>query len=94
MQQKYYQSIPQFVLIAFLGSIVFLATIVWPFWNLIPEQVTETVEIVYKDKAGNCVIETSDQYLIPIGECEENVGDTVSMTYDEKTKTRITRYLP
>ncbi|MEM2785404.1 MAG: hypothetical protein QXW37_04695 [Candidatus Nitrosotenuis sp.] len=75
------------VIIGFVVTI--LGVFVWPFYNLIPSYVTETVQVVYKDGQGRCVAQTSDNYLVPIGPCNANPGDTITAEYDVKIKERL-----
>ncbi len=73
--------------------IAFMITAVFPIWNLIPREVTETVKVVSVDDSG-CVAETSDKYLIKIGPCNAQPGDSMVVTYDEKIKERTRSFLP
>lgn len=70
-------------------AVTILGVFVWPFYNLIPNYVTETVQVVYKDDQGRCVAQTSDNYLVPIGPCDANPGDTITAEYDVKIKERL-----
>ena len=76
------------------GAVILLATVAFPFWNLIPEYVTETVELVYVHEDGGCVILTEDNFLFPINGCEGKVGQKITVTYDVKIKDRIATFLP
>ncbi len=76
------------------GAVILLATVAFPFWNLIPEYVTETVELVYVQEDGECVVLTEDNFLFPVGECEGKVGQEITITYDVKIKDRISAFLP
>jgi hypothetical protein len=70
-------------------AVTILGVFVWPFYNLIPNYVTETVTIVYKDDQGRCVAQTADNFLVPIGKCDANQGDTITAEYDAKIKERL-----
>lgn len=76
------------------GAIILLATVAFPFWDLIPEYVTETVEIVYVHEDGRCVILTDDNFMIPVNECDGERGQDTAVTYDVKIKERIATFLP
>lgn len=73
--------------------VAFMMTAVFPVWNLIPREVTETVKVVSVDESG-CIAETSDKYLIKIGPCNAQPGDSIVATYDEKIKERTKPFLP
>ena len=45
------------------AAIVVMSTIVFPFWNLIPDMVTEKVKVVYVE-GGKCTVETNDGFNI------------------------------
>jgi hypothetical protein len=70
-------------------AVTILGVFVWPFYNLIPSYVTETVTVIYKDDQGRCVVQTLDNFLVPIGQCDANPGDTISAEYDIKIKERL-----
>lgn len=70
-------------------AVTIFGVFVWPFWNLIPQYVTETVTVVYKDDQGRCVALTQDNYHVPIGKCDANPGDTVTAEFDVKIKERM-----
>ena len=57
-----------------------LSTIVFPFWNLIREDVNEEVEILNNDN-GQCYVETSDNIPKIIEDCTLKPGDVVTITY-------------
>ena len=57
-----------------------LSTIVFPFWNLIREDVNEEVEILSNDN-GICYVETKDNVPKTIEECTKNVGDVVTIKF-------------
>lgn len=71
-------------------AVTIMGVFVWPFWNLIPQYVTEEVKVVYVDDQGRCVVQTMpDNFLIPIGKCNANPGDVISAEYDVKIKERM-----
>lgn len=69
------------------AAIVIMATIVFPFWNLIPTMVTEKVRVVYVE-SGKCTAETKDGYIIRNIPCTAKIGDNITATYDVKVKDR------
>lgn len=72
---------------AIAAAVVIMATIVFPFWNLIPTMVTEKVRVVYVE-AGKCTAETNDGFIIRNIPCTANIGDNITATYDVKVKDR------
>lgn len=70
-------------------AVTIFGVFVWPFWNLIPSYVTEEVLVVYVDDQGRCVAQTVDNYLVPIGKCDAEVGETLVAEYDVKVKERM-----
>ncbi|MDE1724488.1 MAG: hypothetical protein KGH76_01155 [Thaumarchaeota archaeon] len=72
---------------AIAAAVVVMATIVFPFWNLIPSMVTEKVHVVYVE-AGKCTAETNDGYIIRDIPCNAKIGDNITATYDAKVKDR------
>jgi len=70
-------------------TVTIFGVFVWPFWNLIPAYVTEEVLIIYVDDQGRCVAQTTDNYLVPIGRCDAEVGEIVVAEYDVKVKERM-----
>ena len=59
-----------------------LSTLVFPFWNLIREDVLEEVEILSNDN-GVCYVETSDDIPKIIEDCTLAPGDVVTIIYGE-----------
>ena len=57
-----------------------LATVVFPFWNLIREDVFEEVEILSNEK-GVCYVATQDNVPKTIENCNAQVGDTVTIKF-------------
>ena len=65
---------------AFLVAGIVLSTIIFPFWNLIREDVFEDVIILSNDD-GNCYVETSDNVPKLIENCQLNEGDKVTIKF-------------
>ena len=65
---------------AFAVAAIVLSTMVFPFWNLIREDVFEDVVILNNDK-GTCYVETKD--LIPkiIENCNLQSGDKTTIKF-------------
>jgi len=55
---------------------------VFPFWNLIREDVFEEVTILTND-SGTCYVETKDNIPKIIEDCLLNSGDVVTIKYGE-----------
>ncbi len=86
-------------LVTYFGWVIAVAailfvTVAFPFWNLIPEYVTETVKIVYVHEDGDCVILTEDNFMFPVNGCKGKVDQEITVTYDVKIKDRISAFLP
>lgn len=67
---------------AFLIAGIVLSTLVFPFWNLIREDVFEEVVILTNDN-GICYVETMDNIPKTIENCNLNPGETVNIKYGE-----------
>ena len=67
---------------AFIGAGLVIATVVFPFWNLIREDVFEEVTILTNDD-GVCYVETQDDIPKEIEDCTLNPGDVVTIKYGE-----------
>jgi hypothetical protein len=67
---------------AFVTAGVVLSTMVFPFWNLIREDVYEDVIILGNDD-GVCYVETSDNIPKTIEDCTLNVGDTTTIKFGD-----------
>ena len=65
---------------AFLVAGIVLSTIIFPFWNLIREDVFEDVIILSNDD-GTCYVETSDNVPKLIENCQLNEGDKVTIKF-------------
>ena len=65
---------------ALIGAGLVIATVVFPFWNLIREDVFEEVEILTNDN-GVCYVETDDNVPKTIENCEAKQGDVVTIKF-------------
>ena len=72
--------------IAFAGAFVtaglVLSILVFPFWNLIREDVFESVEILANDD-GTCYVTTSDNIPKIIEDCTLSAGDNATIRYGQ-----------
>lgn len=69
------------------AAVIVMSTIIFPFWNLIPDMVTEKLRVVYVEN-GKCTAETNDGYVIRNIPCDAKVGDNITASYDVKVKDR------
>ena len=67
---------------AFVTAGVVLSTMVFPFWNLIREDVYEDVIILGNDD-GVCYVETLDNIPKTIENCILNVGDKTTIKFGD-----------
>lgn len=67
---------------AFLTAGIVLSTLVFPFWNLIREDVFEEVIILNNDD-GVCYVETVDTIPKIIEDCTLKSGDVVTIKFGE-----------
>ena len=67
---------------ALIAAGLVLATVVFPFWNLIRDDVFEEVEILTNDN-GVCYVETIDNIPKTIENCNAQPGDIVNIKYGE-----------
>ena len=81
------------IALAAVIAVIVMATVVFPFWNLLPRQVTETVKVVAVDQTG-CTVETADHFIIELDSCAGRPGDNITATFDEKIKDRARAFLP
>ncbi len=65
---------------AFLTAGIVLSTMVFPFWNLIREDVFEEVVILSNDN-GVCYVETSDNIPKTIENCTLNTDDKATIKF-------------
>jgi len=66
----------------FIVAGIVLSTLVFPFWNLIREEVLEDVVILTNDD-GICYVETLDNVPKTIDNCSLNAGDNATIKFGE-----------
>lgn len=69
------------------AAVAVMTTIIFPFWNLIPNMVTETVTVRSSDPSG-CYVETHDHFVIKIPPCNAQPGQNITATFDAKVRER------
>ena len=67
---------------AFVTAGIILSTVIFPFWNLIREDVYEDVVILTNDN-GVCYVETSDSVPKTIEDCTLNAGDEATIKFGD-----------
>ena len=67
-------------LFIFIAAFIIIATLIFPFWNLIREDVYEEVEILLNER-DKCYVDTSDNIPKTIDNCIHKVGDIVTIKY-------------
>ena len=67
---------------AFLVAGIVLSTLVFPFWNLIREDVYEEV-VILTNNDGTCYVETIDNIPKTVEKCTFNSGDKVTIKYGD-----------
>ncbi len=67
-------------LFTFIAAAVILGTVIFPFWNLIREDVYEEVEILLNER-DKCYVDTSDNIPKTIDNCIHKIGDIVTIKY-------------
>lgn len=67
---------------AFVTAGIVLSTMVFPFWNLIREDVFEEVVILTNDN-GICYVETSDNIPKTIENCTLDSGDNATIKFGD-----------
>ena len=67
-------------LVIFITAFVIIATVVFPFWNLIREDVYEEVEIMLNER-GKCYADTLDNIPKTIANCDHKIGDIVTIKF-------------
>ena len=67
-------------ILALAGMVI--ATVVFPFWNLIREDVYEDATILSNNN-GMCAVDASDNIPKHVENCTAAVGDTVRIQYGE-----------
>ena len=65
---------------AFAVASIVLSTMVFPFWNLIREDVFEDIVILNNDK-GTCYVETKDSIPKIIENCDLQSGDKATIKF-------------
>ncbi len=63
-----------------IGAGMVISTLVFPFWNLIREDVFEEVEILSSND-GTCYVETADMIPKTISDCDRAPGETVTIKF-------------
>ena len=69
-------------LVAFVAAGLVIATVIFPFWNLIRADVYEETEILLNER-GKCYVDTSDNIPKTIDNCVHKIGDIVTIKYGE-----------
>ena len=67
-------------LFIFITAAVIISTVVFPFWNLIREDVYEEVEILLNER-GKCYADTLDNIPKTIANCDHEIGDIVTIKF-------------
>ncbi len=67
-------------LFIFIAAFIIMATLLFPFWNLIREDVYEEVEILLNER-DKCYVDTSDNIPKTIDNCIHKIGDIVTIKY-------------
>ena len=73
-------------LVAFVAAGLIIATVVFPFWNLIRADVYEEVEILLQETTwygDKCYADTSDNIPKTISNCNHSIGDIVTIKYGQ-----------
>ena len=75
------------IALAAVAAVIVMATAVFPFWNLLPRNVTESVTVHTVDQTG-CTVETSDHFIVKLDSCNGKPGDKITATFDGKIRDR------
>ena len=67
-------------LFIFITAAVIISSVVFPFWNLIREDVYEEVEIMLNER-GKCYADTLDNIPKTIANCDHKIGDIVTIKF-------------
>jgi len=67
---------------AFILAGIIMSTLIFPFWNLIREDVFEETEI-FSNIDGTCYVNSSDQIPKTIKNCNVSAGTPVTIKYGE-----------
>lgn len=78
---------------AVAAAIIVMAVAVFPFWNLIPNKVTEVVKVVQVSQSS-CTAETHDGFDVNIGPCNAKPGDNITASFDGKIRDREKPFTP
>ena len=73
-------------LFIFIAAFIIIATLIFPFWNLIRADVYEEVEIMGKWSTWYgtmCSVDTSDNIPKTIDNCDKEIGDVVTVKFGE-----------
>ena len=73
-------------LFIFITAFIIIATVIFPFWNLIRVDVYEEVEIMGKWSTWYgtmCSVDTSDNIPKEIDNCDKEIGDIVTVKFGE-----------
>jgi len=71
-------------LFIFIAAFIIIATLIFPFWNLIREDIYEEAEIMGKWTTWYgtmCTVDTLDNVPKTIDNCDKEVGDIVTIKY-------------
>ena len=67
-------------LFIFITAAVIISTVIFPFWNLIREDVYEEVEILLNER-DKCYADTIDNIPKTIANCDHEIGDIVTIKF-------------
>ena len=70
----------------FIAAFIIIATLIFPFWNLIRADVYEEVEIMGKWSTWYgtmCSVDTLDNIPKTIDNCDKEIGDAVTVKFGE-----------
>ena len=73
-------------LFIFIAAFIIIATLIFPFWNLIRAAVYEEVEIIGKWSTWYgtmCSVDTLDNIPKTIDNCDKEIGDAVTVKFGE-----------
>lgn len=73
------------IIIAIAG--ILLSFLIVSLLNPPTEEITEPVTIIFVDESGKCIVETLDHHFLPVATpCQSEIGNTITVTYDELAK--------
>lgn len=67
---------------ALAGAAIIISTVVFPFWNLIREDIYEDT-VIFSSSDGKCTVNTSDSIPKIIRDCNLEPGTPVTVKYGE-----------